>query len=232
MNSRDLPALTKGQKDVFDFVHRFLKDKGIAPTLQEIATHFKLRSHNSAAQYLEALEEKGYILRDGGNKKRALYLARRAERAIEIALGERRSGVLERRSARGAEEVFTLPLCGRVAAGKPLDVVPQDDTFDVPRHMIQRRPDDHFVLHVKGDSMVDDGILDGDYLIIRKQDRAESGQTVVALVDNEATVKRYFFRKGRVELHPANPSFQPIIVDPHQSFKIEGILAGVIRKFN
>lgn len=120
-----------------------------------------------------------------------------------------------------------IPMAGVVAAGLPIEPVQQSELIDVPPSMLQGGKT--FALRVKGESMKDDGILPQDLIVVRKQDTAQNGQTVVALVNGEATVKTYFKKSGHVELHPANPAMQPIIVQPGEEFHIEGIVIGVIR---
>lgn len=120
-----------------------------------------------------------------------------------------------------------LPLLGIVAAGAPIEPVPQFELIDVPPSML--RGGERFALKVKGESMKDEGIFPGDLVIIRKQTTARNGQTVVALVNNEATIKTYMAKGNRVELHPANPKMKPILVDPKDDFRIEGVLIGLIR---
>ena len=120
-----------------------------------------------------------------------------------------------------------IPMAGVVAAGLPIEPVQQSELIDVPPSMLQGGKT--FALRVKGESMKDDGILPQDLIVVRKQDTAQNGQTVVALVNGEATVKTYFKKSGHIELHPANPAMQPIIVQPGEEFHIEGIVIGVIR---
>lgn len=120
-----------------------------------------------------------------------------------------------------------LPMAGIVAAGTPIEPVPQAEFVDVPPSMAQGG--ENFALRVKGDSMRDEGILPGDLVIVHKQDTARNGQTVVALLNREATIKQYYRRGGRIELHPANSALQPIVVAPTDEFRIEGIVIGVIR---
>ena len=120
-----------------------------------------------------------------------------------------------------------IPMAGVVAAGFPIEPVHQSELIDVPPSMLQGGKT--FALRVKGESMKDDGILPQDLIVVRKQDTAQNGQTIVALVNGEATVKTYFKKSGHIELHPANPTMQPIIVQPGEEFHIEGIVIGVIR---
>jgi repressor LexA len=120
-----------------------------------------------------------------------------------------------------------IPMAGMVAAGSPIEPVPQSELIDVPPSML--RGGNTFALRVKGESMKDDGILPGDLVVVRKQETARNGQTIVALVNQEATIKTYFKKDSHIELHPANTAMQPIIVRPSDAFHIEGILIGVIR---
>jgi repressor LexA len=120
-----------------------------------------------------------------------------------------------------------LPLAGTVAAGKPIEALETSDTIEVPSSLAGQGQ--NFVLRIQGNSMVGDGILDGDYVVVRKQTNADNGQTVVALIRGEATVKRFYRRGKRIELHPANPAMSPILVEDEESFRIEGVVVGVIR---
>ncbi|MBM4126555.1 MAG: repressor LexA [Nitrospira sp.] len=121
----------------------------------------------------------------------------------------------------------TIPMAGMVAAGSPIETIPQSELVEIPPSMLQGG--ETFALRVKGESMKDDGILPGDLVVVRKQETARNGQTVVALVNREATIKTYFKKDRHIELHPANTAMQPIIVEPPDEFHIEGILIGVIR---
>ena len=122
---------------------------------------------------------------------------------------------------------FEIPMAGIVAAGSPIEPVQQSELIDVPPSML--RGGNTFALRVKGESMKDDGILPGDLVVVRKQEMARNGQTVVALVNHDATIKTYFKKGAHIELHPANAAMEPIIVRPSDTFHIEGILIGVIR---
>jgi len=125
------------------------------------------------------------------------------------------------------ERPSEIPMAGMVAAGLPIEPIPQSELIDVPPSML--RGGDTFALRVKGESMKEDGILPGDLVVVRKQETAQNGQTVVALVNHEATIKTYFKKDSHIELHPANGAMQPIMVRPSDAFHIEGILIGVIR---
>ncbi|HSH70407.1 MAG TPA: transcriptional repressor LexA [Deferrisomatales bacterium] len=196
-------GLTPKQKQVLEFIHGYAEARGYPPTQQEIATRFGFRSLGTVQNYLVRLEQHG-LLRRSWN----------AKRAIEV-VGPKQTNALE------------LPLLGTVAAGRPIEAVSTDDTLEVPPSMVGGG--ENFVLRVKGDSMVEDGILDGDYVVVRRQQTANNGQTVVALVDGDATVKRFHRRGNGIELLPANVAMRPIQVSAEQQFEIEGIVVGVIR---
>lgn len=199
-----MSPLTPKQKQVFDFIARHIETRGFAPSQQEIARAFGFRSLGTVQNYLVRLEREGLLSRDW-NGRRSLRLAANTEPGLK------------------------LPLAGTVAAGKPIEAIETSDTIEVPPAMVGSG--EHFVLRVAGDSMIEDGILDGDYVVVRKQASADNGQTMVALLDNEATVKRLQYHDRTVELHPANPTMQPIVIDREMSFRIEGVVVGVIRHY-
>ena len=199
-----MSPLTPKQKQVFNFIAQHIERQGFAPSQQEIAKAFGFRSLGTVQNYLVRLEREGLLSRDW-NGRRSLRLTAVTEQGMQ------------------------LPLAGTVAAGKPIEAIETSDTIDVPPAMVGTG--EHFVLHVAGDSMIEDGILDGDYVVVRKQATAENGQTVVALLDNEATVKRLQRYGQIIELHPANPTMQPITVDVEIPFSIEGVVVGVIRHY-
>jgi repressor LexA len=198
--------LTAKQKAFLGYLSRYVEEWGRAPSFEEIRSHFGFSSYNAVTTYLKALERKGYI---------RLPRKQNQKRAIEVI-----SPVETRR--------YEFPLLGRVAAGKPIEAVEDVDVIDVPRSMI--RGGDYFVLQVNGDSMEEDGILDKDFIVIRKQATAENGETVVALINNEATVKNYFKRRDYVELRPAHTGMESIIVK-EGNLQIQGKVVGVLRYF-
>jgi repressor LexA len=199
-----MSPLTPKQQQVFDYIARHIEKQGFAPSQQEIARAFGFRSLGTVQNYLVRLEREGLLNRDW-NARRGLQLATAGERGLK------------------------LPLAGTVAAGKPIEAIETTDAIEVPPAMVG--PGEHFVLRVAGDSMIEDGILDGDYVVVRKQASADHGQTVVALLDNEATVKRLHRRGRGIELHPANPAMAPIVIDDAEHFRIEGVVVGVIRHY-
>jgi len=198
--------LTEKQKEFLGFVSEYIRDWSRPPSFEEIRSHFGFNSYNTVTTYLKTLERKGYVrLPDRKNLKRS----------IEVI-----SPVETRR--------FEFPLLGRVAAGKPIEAVETVDAIEVPPSMIGQG--DHFVLLVKGDSMQEDGILDGDFIIVRKQPAAENGETVVALINNEATVKKYYQRDDSVELRPAHSGMAPILLH-RGDLQIQGKVIGVMRQY-
>ena len=196
-----MTPLTPKQKRLLDFIVEHTEREGFAPSQREIADALGFSSLGTVQNYLVRLEREGLIVRDWN-----------ARRGVRARLPEGHG--------------FELPLAGTVAAGRPIEAVPVADILEVPSSMAG---EGNFALRVKGDSMVGDGILDGDYVVVRRQDRAESGQTVVALIDNEATVKRFHRKPDRIELHPANAAMKPIVVGEAQEFSILGVVVGVIR---
>jgi repressor LexA len=198
--------LTEKQKEFLSFITRYREEWGQTPSFGEICSHFGFNSNNTVTTYLKILERKGYIrLPDMKNQKRALEV---------ISPVEAKS--------------FELPLLGKVAAGRPIEAVENFDVIQVPPSMLGRG--DHFVLEVKGFSMEEEGIMDGDFVVVRKQSRAEQGETVVAIINNEATVKKYYRNKDHVELRPAHKGMESICVK-EGDMRIEGKVVGVIRYY-
>ena len=198
--------LSDKQQKVLDYVKGYIAQKGFPPSVREICRAFKFASPRAGQKYLEALEAAGYIARE------------KVSRGIRV-LGEAAAAL--------AEEMVTVPFLGYIAAGAPLQVVEQHEPMAVPRALVGRRP--CYVLQVKGDSMVDDHILNGDFIVVEKAPTAEDGQVVVALVNNEAaTLKRLYREKKRIRLEPANSSYQPIYV---KDVAVQGVVRGLFRRF-
>jgi repressor LexA len=198
--------LTKKQQEFLGFISRYREEWGQSPSFDEICSHFGFNSYNTVTTYLKILERKGYIRLPG---------KKNLKRAIEVI-----SPVETKR--------FEFPLLGKVAGGKPIEAIEDVDVIEVPPSMIGSG--EHFVLQVKGFSMLEDGILDGDYVVIRKQATAENGETVVALINNEATLKRYYKMKDHVELRPAHEGMEPILVK-EGDLRLEGKVVGVLRHY-
>jgi len=195
--------MTPKQKRILDFIRRYSDRRGYAPTQREIAEQFGYRSLGTVQNFLVRLEREGHLERDW-NARRALRPALQPQAGLD------------------------LPLVGQVAAGRPIEAIETRDSFEVPPSMVGAG--EHFVLRVCGDSMIGDGILDGDYVVVRKQASADSGQTVVALLDGEATVKRLQRQGEQIQLHPANPAMAVIDVPATTEFAVEGVVVGVIRQ--
>jgi repressor LexA len=196
--------LTKQQSRVYRYLETYLRRKGRPPSYQEIQDYFGFRSLNSVVKHLKQLERKGYLESPWGNQKRAFRLLPLRTTAA------------------------TIPFLGRVAAGAPIEAVEMPETTEVPESLLSGG--NNFALQVQGDSMVDEGIRDGDVLIIRKQDHADNGQTVVAQIEGEATIKKFYQRDGRVELRPANEELKPFVV-PAEKVEIIGVVVGLVRHY-
>ncbi len=198
--------LTKRQKQLYDYLDDYIATHGFAPTLEEIGEHFSLNSLATVHKHLTNLEHKGLIMRKWN-----------FSRAIELVPRQKKSGAVE------------LPLLGLVAAGQPIEALENSETFTVPEEFIRRQ--NTFVLRVKGNSMIEDGIWDGDFIIIEERASAENGETVVALVNGEATVKRFYRDKGgRIRLQPANESMKPLILQDKE-VEIRGAVVAVMRRY-
>lgn len=198
--------LTDRQKQVLSYISSYMDAWEKSPSFDEICSHFGFSSYNAVSTHLDILEKKGYIRRPREKNKK---------RAIQVI-----SPVETRR--------FEWPLLGRVAAGSPIEAIEDLDVVEVPPSMADKG--ECFVLQVKGVSMEEDGILDGDFVVVRKQATAKNGEIVVALVDNGATVKRYYRRKDHVELRPSHGGMPSIRVRD-ENFSIEGKVVGVMRYY-
>ncbi len=201
-----LPQLTPKQKRIYDFLSSTIREKGYAPSIPEIGQRFKIASTRGVFDHLKALERKGYIKRVG-------------KRAIEIVSSKGRSALPQ------AKEI---PIVGRVRAGVPLLAEENIEGSLAVANEIARGKET-FALKVKGDSMIEDGILDGDHVVIRRQESAENGDIVCALIGDEATLKRFYRKGNEVTLKPANRKYEPIIVTKGE-FRVLGKAVGVIRK--
>ena len=200
--------LTKRQKEILDHIEGFIGENGYAPSFEEIADAFGYSSLATVHEHLSNLERKGYI-RKAYNESRSIEL-------IGAAFGSK---------------VVELPLLGAVAAGLPIEAIEQQETLSVPPDMVQSGRE-NFVLRVEGESMIDEQIRDGDYIVVCSQETAEDGQMVVALVGGDSATVKKMYREpdGRIRLQPANPSMAPIIEDA-SNVQIQGVVVGVIRKY-
>lgn len=202
-------GLTKKQKEVLDFIKDFSSKNEISPTQREIKEHFGLKSYGSVQRYLKYLKEAGLLEQDWNSK-----------RGLKILEQEKQPS-----------DSYDIPLLGSVAAGHPIEAIENcSETLSIPKYMIASG-DRHFALNVQGDSMIEDGILDGDVAICRQQVSATAGETIVAVIDNEATLKKFYQKPEHIELHPANERLSPIIVTPDQHFKVVGKLVALFRRY-
>lgn len=206
-------TLTKRQKEVLNYLVGFMNKNGYSPSFEEIAHALKLTSLATVHKHLSTLEKKGFIRR-GYNQSRSIEVTQLPKPV--------REEILDR-------HVVELPLAGRIAAGRPVEAVEDRATISLADFA---RGQNTFVLQVKGESMRDDHILDGDYIVVEQTQVANPGEIVVALVgENEATVKRFYREPGgKVRLQPANPAIAPIVL-PGSEVKVQGRVVGVLRKY-
>ena len=194
--------LTKRQQEILNYIKEFFQENGIAPSFREIGQHFGLSSTATVSEHIDTLREKGYLTSES-------HLAR------SISLTED-----------PLKEAVSIPLMGAIAAGQPIEAIQTQETIDIPQDMANKNT---FALRVRGNSMIEDSIVDGDYVIIEATSNIKDGDIVVALVnDGEVTLKRFYKEAGGVRLQPANSTMQPIFV---QNVSIQGKVKGVIRRF-
>ena len=200
--------LTKRQKEILDFLEGFLAENGYAPSFEEIARHFGYTSLATVHEHLENLKQKGYI-RKSYNASRSLELVPSGSTAAAVE----------------------LPLLGTVAAGYPIETIPDNETLAVPEDFLGRGGE-HYVLRVKGDSMIDEQIRDGDYVIVNARRTANNGEMVVALVGGESATVKKFYREqgGKIRLQPANVTMPPMFYREHE-VAVQGIVIGVLRRY-
>ena len=202
-----MQPLTKRQREILDYLQEFIQQHGYAPSLEEIGRRFSLSSLATVHKHLTNLEEKG-VIRRSWNRSRSVELlsARTGHRAIE------------------------LPLMGYVAAGAPIEAVATAESIAVPEDLVDK-PDHSYVLRVRGDSMIDEQIRDGDFVVVEDRKTADNGEMVIALVGGtDVTLKKFYREQGRIRLQPANPAMQPIFVDPSQ-VQLQGVVVGMMRKY-
>jgi repressor LexA len=198
--------LTRRQKEILSFVREHIEREGFAPTIEEIGGNFGLRSLATVHKHLSNLQDKGLLKRQT-HRSRALEL-------VSTDMGVR---------------AVELPLLGRVAAGVPIEAVQATETIWVPEDLVGRQ--ETYVLQVKGDSMIDEQIRDGDFVIVENRTEARDGEMVIALLDGENVTLKKLYREGaRVRLQPANPTMAPLFVEASQ-MRIQGVVIGVLRKY-
>ena len=235
---RPKKKLTNRQGMVLSFIAQHIQDTGFPPTIREIGDHLDISSTNGVNDHLKALERKGYLVREDAKSRaiRPLFTADGQDFEPYMANG----GANGATAASGAanddkiiEDVHQIPVLGRIAAGQPITAVENvEDHVSLGQGLIGN-PSDVFGLRVKGDSMIDDGIFDGDYLFVKRQNDVPAGQIAAVMVDGDATVKRFYREKdGSLRLQPANSSMAPIMVRPEDARHTEilGKVVAVFRK--
>jgi len=199
--------LTKRQKEILEFITDFIDDNGYSPSMEEIAAHFQFASLNAVFKHLGALESRGYLHRDS-NRARSIQLSPEEPAGIK-----------------------SLPLFGYVAAGQPIEAISNPETLPVPETFLPARGN-CYVLQIQGDSMIDEHIQDGDYVVVESRETATPGEMVVALIDGEnVTLKKFYPEGDKIRLQPANESIDPIIVDATR-VKLQGVVVSVMRKYH
>jgi repressor LexA len=200
--------LTKRQREILNYLTAYTDQNGYAPSFEEIAEQFSYNSLATVHEHLSNLERKGYIKRSYNES-----------RAIEILPSD------------ATQHAVELPLMGTVAAGAPIEAIDGQETLAVPDSFVGRSGS-HYVLRVRGDSMIDEQIRDGDFVVVNERQRADNGETVIALLGgSSATVKKYYReRDGRIRLQPANETMSPILVD-ERDITIQGVVVGVLRRY-
>jgi repressor LexA len=199
----DFSSLTERQREIYEFIRSKIESRGYGPTVREIGQAFDIKSPNGVMCHLKALEKKGLIIREGFSA-----------RAIQLVDHHPQSA--------------GLPFFGLVAAGSPTQAVAQSDERLEFNDLFGGQ--DHYVLRVRGTSMIDDHIQDGDYVVIRKKETAENGERVVAMVNDEVTLKRFYRDRNQIRLEPANKSMEPIILSAQDNARVLGTLVGVMRR--
>lgn len=209
-----MKALTRRQKDVLEIIETTIRERGIPPSMREVTAQLHLASAAGVHKHIKALVKKGYLIKDD-------FLSR----SLRLTHGDPAAG------GAATAPLVELPLVGYVAAGRPIEAVEHhEEYFTVPRDLLGARSRRHFILKVRGDSMVEEAILDGDYVIVEERETAQNGEVVVALINGEATLKRFYRENGRVRLQPANSAMAPIIVQG-QDLRVQGVVVGVWRKY-
>lgn len=209
-NKRPVTYLTERQKAVLEYIAEYQKKNGISPTHREIRDQFGYSSFGTVYKHLRLLQEKGYLHRDW-NQKRGLELLRAIPGSLTTSVAD-------------------VPFMGMIAAGQPIEALPGREQLTVPQYLFQGPADEHYVLRVTGESMIDEGIHDGDFVIVLRREQARPGEMVVALIGDEATLKRFFPEGERVRLQPANPNMKPIYVLAGE-VRVQGVVVGLMRKF-
>jgi repressor LexA len=224
-------ALTQRQREILDFISASIVERGFPPTLREIGEHFSIRSTNGVNDHLKALEKKGHLRRED-LKSRAMrpVLPDGSGEVVPLRRPPQGTGTVQLVSE--DDDMAEIPILGRVAAGQPILAVEQaTDTVRIDRVLIGGHRE-VFGLRIVGESMIEDGIFDGDYVFVKKTPAAKTGEIVVAMIEGEATVKRYYPEGDRIRFQPANQNMEPIYVNRSEmrSVDIIGIVVGIYRK--
>jgi repressor LexA len=218
-------VLTAKQRELLLFIDGRLKDGGISPSFDEMREALDLKSKSGVHRLISALEERGFIRRLP-NRARALEVVKLPETRPSATVTPLRPAAL---APAAANDTIDIPLHGRIAAGTPIEALQGTESFSVPAALLG--PGEHYALEVSGDSMVEEGILDGDFALIRKVDTARDGEIIVALIDEEEATLKTFRREGRmIRLDPANSRYEPQRYDENR-VQIQGRLAGLIRRY-
>ena len=219
---RDSNGLNKRERDILKFIQKEIEARGFAPSVREICKAVGLNSTATVQGYLKVLEENGFVKKES-QKGRTLRLIKnyKGETVISDQLG-----ISPTKEYYTSKEMVNVPLIGKITAGQPILAVENiTDTFPIPLDFVGNS--ESFMLTVRGESMIEAGILDGDYILVKRTNTAENGEIVVALIDDEATVKTFYKEKGYIRLQPENSTMDPIIVP---DCKILGKVSGVFRK--
>ncbi len=202
-----MDPLTKKQREILDYILKVMRERDYTPSYREIADALGLSSPATVHEHVRRLRDKGYLA------------------------GEEGSPVVVERTVLGSARALLLPLMGLITAGEPIEAIEDNERLAVPASLV-RDGEDNFVLKVKGRSMIEDGILDGDYVVVERTESPKNGEVVVALLENTyATLKRYYRERDRVRLQPANREMQPIFVEKDRPFQVQGVVRAVIRTF-
>jgi repressor LexA len=215
--------LTERQKEVFEFLKDFFREEGFPPTLREIASHFELKGPRGPQKTLNILEKKGYIRKVPGGSRAIEILGSKVGRHSSLPY---KMGFVESATA----PTFPIPIIGRVQAGEPILAIENIEGYiNLDRSLVSSG--DVFLLRVQGDSMIDAHIQDGDFALVKPQPNAENGEIVVALIEDEATIKRIFKKRDLIRLEPAHPKMEPIVVKRgEKKVAIVGKVVGILRK--
>ena len=202
--------LTERQKEILEFIADYQSRFGISPTHREIRDEFGYSSFGTVYKHLKLLQQKGYLHRDW-NQKRGLELLRTVGTGLTDTVDE-------------------VPFLGLIAAGQPIEALPGSERLAVPQHLFEGASADHYVLRVVGESMIEEGIHDGDFVVVLRREEARPGEMVVALIGGDATLKRFYPEGEVIRLQPATPNMDPIRV-PASEVHVQGVVVGLMRKF-